>query len=192
MREEPSNPDAERLVSSKPLDDDSQFELKLRPNRLAEFIGQTKAKEQLAHRASKPPNPAAKPSTTCSSSARPASAKPPSPPSSPTSLASAFSKPAAPRSDPGRPHRHPLQHQGSPGPLPRRIHRLQPVLQEKLYTALEDYRLDIMIGSGPAARTFELQIKPFTFVAATTRPGLLSSPMRSTLRHPHPPGVLHR
>ena len=54
------------------------------------------------------------------------------------------------------------------------IHRLQPVLEEKLYTALEDYKLDIIIGQGPAARTHVMEIKPFTFVAATTRPGLLS------------------
>ena len=59
------------------------------------------------------------------------------------------------------------------------IHRLQPVLEEKLYTALEDYKLDIIIGQGPAARTHVMEIKPFTFVAATTRPGLLSSPLRS-------------
>ena len=55
------------------------------------------------------------------------------------------------------------------------IHRLQPVLEEKLYTALEDYKLDIIIGQGPAARTHVMEIKPFTFVAATTRPGLLSA-----------------
>ena len=59
------------------------------------------------------------------------------------------------------------------------VHRLQPVLEEKLYTALEDYQMDIIIGQGPAARTHTLEIKPFTFVAATTRPGLLSSPLRS-------------
>ena len=59
------------------------------------------------------------------------------------------------------------------------IHRLQPVLEEKLYTALEDYKLDIIIGQGPAARTHVMEIQPFTFVAATTRPGLLSSPLRS-------------
>jgi Holliday junction DNA helicase RuvB len=59
------------------------------------------------------------------------------------------------------------------------IHRLQPVMEEKLYTALEDYQLDIMIGTGPAARTHVMRIDPFTFVAATTRPGLLSSPLRS-------------
>ena len=59
------------------------------------------------------------------------------------------------------------------------IHRLQPVLEEKLYTALEDYKLDIIIGQGPAARTHVMEIRPFTFVGATTRPGLLSSPLRS-------------
>ena len=59
------------------------------------------------------------------------------------------------------------------------IHRLQPVMEEKLYTALEDYQLDIMIGTGPSARTHVMRIDPFTFVAATTRPGLLSSPLRS-------------
>jgi Holliday junction DNA helicase RuvB len=53
------------------------------------------------------------------------------------------------------------------------------VLEEKLYTALEDYKLDIIIGQGPAARTHVMEIRPFTFVAATTRPGLLSSPLRS-------------
>ena len=59
------------------------------------------------------------------------------------------------------------------------VHRLQPVLEEKLYTALEDYKLDIIIGQGPAARTHVMEIRPFTFVAATTRLGLLSSPLRS-------------
>ena len=59
------------------------------------------------------------------------------------------------------------------------IHRMQPVLEEKLYTALEDYKLDIIIGQGPAARTHVMEIRPFTFVGATTRPGLLSSPLRS-------------
>ncbi len=59
------------------------------------------------------------------------------------------------------------------------IHRLQPLLEEKLYTALEDYKLDIVIGQGPAARTHVMDLKPFTFVAATTRSGLLSAPLRS-------------
>src|ERR1039458_7149148 len=59
------------------------------------------------------------------------------------------------------------------------IHRLQPVLEELLYSALEDYKLDIIIGQGPSARTHTLEVKPFTFVGATTRAGLISSPLRS-------------
>ena len=59
------------------------------------------------------------------------------------------------------------------------VHRLQPVLEELLYSALEDYKLDIMIGQGPSARTHTMEVKPFTFIGATTRAGLLSSPLRS-------------
>src|SRR6202030_4378075 len=59
------------------------------------------------------------------------------------------------------------------------IHRLQPVLEELLYSALEDYKLDIIIGQGPSARTHTLEVKPFTFVGATTRAGLISGPLRS-------------
>jgi Holliday junction DNA helicase RuvB len=59
------------------------------------------------------------------------------------------------------------------------VHRLQPVLEELLYSALEDYKLDIIIGQGPAARTHTLDVAPFTFVGATTRAGLLSAPLRS-------------
>src|SRR5207237_367161 len=59
------------------------------------------------------------------------------------------------------------------------LHRLQPTLEELLYSALEDYKLDILIGQGPAARTHTMDVKPFTFVGATTRAGLLSSPLRS-------------
>lgn len=59
------------------------------------------------------------------------------------------------------------------------VHRLQPALEEILYSALEDYRLDIIIGQGPSARTHTIEVRPFTFVAATTRAGLLSSPLRS-------------
>jgi Holliday junction DNA helicase RuvB len=59
------------------------------------------------------------------------------------------------------------------------IHRLQPVLEEKLYTALEDYKLDIIIGQGPSARTHTIEVRPFTFIGATTRAGLLSAPLRS-------------
>jgi Holliday junction DNA helicase RuvB len=58
------------------------------------------------------------------------------------------------------------------------IHRLSPVVEEVLYPAMEDYQLDIMIGEGPAARSVKLDLPPFTLVGATTRAGLLTSPLR--------------
>lgn len=58
------------------------------------------------------------------------------------------------------------------------IHRLSPVIEEILYPALEDFQLDIMIGEGPAARSIKLDLPPFTLVGATTRAGLLTSPLR--------------
>ncbi len=171
---------AERLVSGAPAaEDDDAYELKLRPTRLNEFIGQTKAKQQLAIalEAAKlrgealdhvllfgPPGLGKTTLATIIAN----------------ELGVGFQQTSGPA----------LQIQGDLTAILSNIkerqvlfldevHRLQPVLQEKLYTALEDYRLDIMIGQGPAARTFELDIKPFTFVAATTRPGLLASPMRA-------------
>ncbi len=175
-----ATPEAERLVSAAPtLDDDAAFELKLRPQKLSEFIGQTKAKQQLAIalEAAKSRGealdhvllfgPPGLGKTTLATIIA-------------NELGVAFQQTSGPA----------LLIQGDLTAILSNIkdkqvlfldevHRLQPVLQEKLYTALEDYRLDIMIGQGPSARTFELDIKPFTFVAATTRPGLLSSPMRA-------------
>lgn len=58
------------------------------------------------------------------------------------------------------------------------IHRLSPAIEEVLYPAMEDYQLDIMIGEGPAARSIKLDLPPFTLVGATTRAGLLTSPLR--------------
>ena len=58
------------------------------------------------------------------------------------------------------------------------IHRLSPVVEEILYPAMEDYRLDIMIGEGPAARSVRLDLAPFTLVGATTRAGMLTNPLR--------------
>ncbi len=59
------------------------------------------------------------------------------------------------------------------------IHRLNTVVEEYLYSAMEDYRIDIMIDSGPNARSIQIQIEPFTLVGATTRMGLLTAPMRA-------------
>ena len=58
------------------------------------------------------------------------------------------------------------------------IHRLSPVIEEILYPAMEDYRLDIMIGEGPSARSVKLELPPFTLVGATTRAGMLTNPLR--------------
>jgi Holliday junction DNA helicase RuvB len=58
------------------------------------------------------------------------------------------------------------------------IHRLSPIVEEILYPAMEDYQLDILIGEGPAARSIKLDLPPFTLVGATTRAGLLTSPLR--------------
>ena len=58
------------------------------------------------------------------------------------------------------------------------IHRLSPAVEEILYPAMEDYQLDLMIGEGPAARSIKLDLPPFTLVGATTRAGLLTSPLR--------------
>ncbi|MCS5712482.1 Holliday junction branch migration DNA helicase RuvB [Candidatus Berkiella aquae] len=58
------------------------------------------------------------------------------------------------------------------------IHRLSPVIEEVLYPAMEDYQIDIMIGEGPAARSIKLDLPPFTLIGATTRAGMLTSPLR--------------
>ena len=58
------------------------------------------------------------------------------------------------------------------------IHRLSPVVEEILYPAMEDYKIDIMIGEGPAARSIKLDLQPFTLVGATTRAGMLTNPLR--------------
>ena len=59
------------------------------------------------------------------------------------------------------------------------IHRLSPIVEEYLYSAMEDYKIDIMIDSGPNARTVQIKLNPFTLVGATTRSGLLTSPLRA-------------
>lgn len=59
------------------------------------------------------------------------------------------------------------------------IHRLSPIVEEYLYSAMEDYRIDIMIDKGPSARSIQIDINPFTLIGATTRSGLLTSPLRA-------------
>ena len=59
------------------------------------------------------------------------------------------------------------------------IHRLSPIVEEYLYSAMEDFRIDIMIDKGPSARSIQIDLNPFTLVGATTRSGLLTSPLRA-------------
>lgn len=171
--------EAERLVSASRVDEDAALELKLRPHLLREFIGQERAKEQLAIALEAARSrgealdhvllygPPGLGKTTLA-----------------TIIANELGVGYQQTSGPA------LQIQGDLAAILTgvrekqvlfldEIHRLQPVLQEKLYTALEDYKLDIIVGKGPSARTYVMDIKPFTFVGATTRPGLLSSPLRS-------------
>lgn len=58
------------------------------------------------------------------------------------------------------------------------IHRLNPAIEEVLYSAMEDFQLDIIIGEGPSARSVKIDLQPFTLVGATTRSGLVSTPLR--------------
>ena len=169
----------ERLVSAAAVEDDSSFELKLRPQRLGEFIGQSKIKENLAVaiEAAKSRGealdhvllygPPGLGKTTLASIIA-------------NELVVYFQPTAAPL----------LQIKGDLTAILTNIrdkqvlfidevHRMQPALEEIMYPALEDYKLDILIGQGPAARTHTLDIKPFTFVGATTRAGLVSAPLRS-------------
>lgn len=66
------------------------------------------------------------------------------------------------------------------------MHRLGPTIEEILYPALEDYKLDLVIGQGPAARTMQIELRPFTLVGATTRAGLITGPLRARF------GIVHR
>jgi holliday junction DNA helicase RuvB len=66
------------------------------------------------------------------------------------------------------------------------IHRMSPAVEEMLYPALEDYEVDLVIGQGPSARTVKMRVEPFTLIGATTRTGLLTSPLRSRF------GIVHR
>ena len=169
----------DRLVSAVQADEDASFELKLRPRLLREFIGQRKVKDNLAvaieaARSRKEAldhvllyGPPGLGKTTLA-----------------TIIANEMGVPFQQTAGPT------IQIKGDLTAILTNltdkqvlffdeVHRLQPALEEILYSALEDYRLDIIIGQGPSARTHTIEVKPFTFVAATTRAGLLSSPLRS-------------
>jgi Holliday junction DNA helicase RuvB len=67
------------------------------------------------------------------------------------------------------------------------IHRMSPAIEEIMYPALEDYEVDIVIGQGPSARTVKMRLEPFTLIGATTRTGLLTSPLRPRFGTTHRP-----
>ncbi len=173
------DPDLKRLVSASQAEDEASFELKLRPRRLQEFIGQQKVKENLlvgiqAARSRGEAldhvllyGPPGLGKTTLANIIA-------------NELGVAFQQTAGPA----------LQIKGDLTAILTNVrerqvlfidevHRLQPALEEILYSALEDYKLDIIIGQGPSARTHTIDVKPFTFIGATTRAGLLSAPLRS-------------
>jgi holliday junction DNA helicase RuvB len=174
-----NNPD--RVVSGAPVDDDETFELKLRPQRLQEFIGQDKVKENLAVAIAAARSrdealdhillygPPGLGKTTLATIIA-------------NEMGVSFQQTSGPT----------IQIKGDLTAVltniqPKQVlfidevHRMQPAIEELLYSGLEDYRLDIMIGQGPSARTHSFEIPPFTFVGATTRIGLLSAPLRSRL-----------
>src|SRR5437763_3028958 len=169
----------ERVVSAGMVDDDASFELKLRPAFLREFIGQKKVKDNLAV-AIEAARSRGEALDHVLLYGPPGLGK--------TTLATIIANELG------------VAYQQSAGPAIQikgdltavltnvadrqvlfldEVHRLQAALEEILYSALEDYKLDIIICQGPSARTHTIDVRPFTFVAATTRAGLLSAPLRS-------------
>jgi Holliday junction DNA helicase RuvB len=167
------------VVSPAPIEDDKQFEAALRPARLADFTGQPKVKEQLAiaiqaarargealdHILLHGP-PGLGKTTLASIVAQ--------------ELGVAFDQTSGPILQ------KKLDLTGILSNIRERqvffideVHRLQADVEEMLYSALEDYRVDIVIGAGPGARTHSLPIPSFTAIAATTRQGMVSAPMRA-------------
>ena len=171
--------DKGRLVTGQHLPEEDSYELKLRPRLLKEFVGQSKVKENLmvAIEAAKSRGealdhillygPPGLGKTTLASIIA-------------NELGVAYQQTSGPT----------LQIKGDLTAILTNVqdkqvlffdevHRLQPALEEILYSAIEDYKLDIIIGQGPSARTHTMDVQPFTFIAATTRAGLLSAPLRS-------------
>ena len=158
---------------------DDELDRSLRPRTLDEFVGQERLQEQLDDRARGRAWPRARRSTTCCWSGRPGSARRASRTSIREELGVGIRSVAGPA----------LERKGDLAAILTaldardvlfvdEIHRLAPAVEEILYPALEDFRLDIVVGQGPAARTLTLDLPPFTLVGATTRTGLLTTPLR--------------
>src|SRR6185369_16477530 len=176
----------DRIVTPARVDDDAQYEAGLRPRKLDEYIGQDHVRENLvvAIAAAKQRN---EPLDHVLLHGPPGLGK--------TTLAYVIANemgvPVRATSGPA------IEKPGdlvgiatslAPGEVLfiDEIHRMSPAIEEILYPALEDYEVDIVIGQGPSARTVKMRLEPFTLIGATTRTGLLTSPLRSRF------GITHR
>jgi len=176
----------DRLVTAARVDEDAQYEAGLRPRRLDEYIGQDRIRENL-HVAIAAAKQRAEPLDHVLLHGPPGLGK--------TTLAYVIANEMG------------VQVRATSGPAIEKpgdlvgivtnlaandvlfideIHRLSPAVEEILYPALEDYEVDIVIGQGPSARTVKMRLEPFTLIGATTRTGLLTSPLRWRF------GITHR
>src|SRR5881409_2654143 len=176
----------DRLVTAARVDEDAQYEAGLRPRRLDEYIGQDRIRENL-HVAIAAAKQRGEPLDHVLLHGPPGLGK--------TTLAYVIGNELG---VPVRATSGPVLER--PGDLAAmltnlgerevlfidEIHRMSPVIEEILYPALEDFELDIMIGQGPGARSVKVPLQPFTLIGATTRAGLLTSPLRSRF------GIVHR